>query len=284
MKKIFKTILKTLGFQSLIRFYHFVKISVSNIKNIRILKQYVINHGGNLKNEDNFILFSIKSKNTRDVNYALRKRSSDVMVFQQLIIEEEYQGVIDLLNKHKIKVNSIIDAGANIGLSTVFFKNLYPSSTVVCIEPDDDNCLVINKHVNMNEFSNVFIEKVGLWDLNSYLTIVKDFRDGAKWSLRVKAVDYETKLRGVSVNYLLNKYNLKEIDLLKIDIEGSEKILLENEDNLKEYISLVKVACIEVHEEFIATSKVISILEKHNFVCFRILDLTIGIRKDLIQN
>lgn len=284
MKKIFKTILKTLGFQSLIRFYHSIKISFSNVKNSKSLKQYVINKGGNLTHEDNFVLFNIRSKNNNLVHYALRKRSSDFMVFQQIIIEEEYQGVIDLLNKHNIRVNSIIDAGANIGLSTVFFKNLYPSSTVVCIEPDDDNCLVINKHVNMNEFSNVFIEKVGLWDSNSYLTIIKDFRDGAKWSLRVKAVDYETKLKGVSVNYLLNKYNLKEIDLLKIDIEGSEKILLENEGNLKEYISLVKVACIEVHEEFIATSKVISILERHNFSCFRLLDLTIGIRKDLIQN
>jgi hypothetical protein len=57
MKKILKNILKNFGFQSLIRFYHFVKISVSNIKNIRILKQYVINHGGNLKNEDNFYTF-----------------------------------------------------------------------------------------------------------------------------------------------------------------------------------------------------------------------------------
>lgn len=284
MKKIFKSILKTLGFQSLIRFYHSIKISFSIIKNSKALKQYVINNGGNLTNEDNFILFNIKSKNNRFVNYALRKRSSDFMVFQQLIIEEEYQGVIDLLNKHNIKVNSIIDAGANIGLSTVFFKNLYPGSMVICIEPDDDNCLVINKHIEMNDFSNVFLEKVGLWDSNSYLTIVKDFRDGAKWSLRVEAVSYETKLKGVSVNYLIHKYNLKEIDLLKIDIEGSEKILLENEDNLKEYISLVKVACIEVHEEFIATSKVISILEKHNFSCFRLLDLTVGIRKDLLQN
>lgn len=284
MKKILKNILKNFGFQSLIRFYHFVKISVSNIKNIRILKQYVINHGGNLKNEDNFILFSIKSKNTRDVNYALRKRSSDVMVFQQLIIEEEYQGVVDLLTKHNINVNSMIDAGANIGLSTVFFKNFYPSSTVICVEPDDDNCLMIDKHIKMSNFTDVYIEKVGLWDSNSFLTIVKDFRDGAKWSLRVEAVDYETNLKGVSVNYLLNKYNLKEIDLLKIDIEGSEKILLENKDNLKEYIDLIKVVCIEVHEEFIATSKVISILEKHNFSCFRLLDLTIGIRKDLIQN
>lgn len=283
MRKILKNILKSIGFQSIIRFYHFVKISISNLKGSKELKHYILSHDGDLINEGNYLLCHTKSNN-HSVNYALRKRSSDFMVFKQLIIEREYQGVIDLLNKHKISVNSVIDAGANIGLSMVFFKNIYPNSTVICIEPDEDNCLMIDKHIKVNNFSGVYVEKVGLWDSNSFLNIVKDFRDGAKWSLRVEAVDYDTNLKGVSVNYLLNKYNFKEIDLLKIDIEGSEKILLENEENLKQYIGLVKVACIEVHEEFIKTSKVISILEKHNFFCFRMLDLTVGIRRDLIKN
>jgi len=37
----------------------------------------------------------------------------------------------------------IIDAGANIGASAVYFHTLYPQARVVCIEPERSNCTLL---------------------------------------------------------------------------------------------------------------------------------------------
>ncbi len=272
MKEYIKKIVKVLRLQFLIRIYHGIIISFQNVSIRNQIKEQVENSGGKLSYNGNLILIAM------GVNqYALRKHSSDLKVFKQLIIENEYKSVIDLIEKHKININTIIDAGANIGLSMIYFKKFYGNANIVCIEPDEGNSEMIAKQIQNNKLLNVYVEKAGLWDSNKFLAIKRDFRDGAKWSLRVDAVDYETKLKGISIKYLIDKYKLTQIDLLKIDIEGSEKVLFDNDEDLASYIDKVKIICIEVHEEFISTQSVVTALESHHFSVFKSRDLTIGI-------
>ena len=208
--------------------------------------------------------------------FVLRKRTSDLKVFKQLVIEKEYQCVIDLISKHHVKINTVIDAGANVGLSMIFFKSIFPNVQILCIEPDDENCELISSQIKENGYNTIYIEKAGLWSSNQYLEVKNDFRDGAKWSLRVAAVDYQTDLKGISLRYLMDKYSVSQIDLLKIDIEGSEKVLFKNDEFL-ECLSVTKIICIEVHEEFISKEAVKNVLKANNFECYEMLDLIVGI-------
>ena len=70
----------------------------------------------------------------------LRKNTSDADTFDQVFIEQNY----------KLQINHpklIIDAGANVGISTFYFKTLFPNAAIICIEPEEDNFILLKKNL-----------------------------------------------------------------------------------------------------------------------------------------
>ncbi len=52
--------------------------------------------------------------------------------------------------------------------------------------------------------------------------------------------------KAISINDLITEYNIETIDILKIDIEGSEKELFEK--NFDYWLSKTKLLIIEIHD------------------------------------
>lgn len=63
----------------------------------------------------------------------LRNNSSDILTFHQIFTFKEYGMNLGFVPKF------IVDAGANIGLSAVFFTNKFPDATIVAVEPEKSN-------------------------------------------------------------------------------------------------------------------------------------------------
>src|SRR5712675_1402142 len=63
----------------------------------------------------------------------LRGRTSDINCFQKIFMHREYQSPFDISPK------LIIDAGANIGLSALYFAVTYPDAIIIAIEPEIHN-------------------------------------------------------------------------------------------------------------------------------------------------
>src|SRR5262245_5296683 len=66
----------------------------------------------------------------------LRRGTSDRDVFRQVVVDREYDSVLQLLGP----VKTAIDGGANIGLATIEIKRAWPSARVVAVEADERNC------------------------------------------------------------------------------------------------------------------------------------------------
>lgn len=172
----------------------------------------------------------------------LRKRSSDFPTFSQVFIENQYS-FVDI--PIKFSPSTIIDAGANIGLFSVLMKNKFPESKVISIEPDKDNFSIMRK--NLMGYSNIFLENCGLWNIETRLNIHDKFSLG-KWGMVVEEDEKNGVISAISMNYLLKKYNIEIIDILKIDIETSEKKLFEK--GYENWLPLVKIIIIELHDRF----------------------------------
>jgi hypothetical protein len=67
----------------------------------------------------------------------LRLRNSDVTLLRCIFLEGEY----DWLFSKQPQV--IVDAGANVGFTSVVFANRYPEARILAIEPESSNCEVI---------------------------------------------------------------------------------------------------------------------------------------------
>ena len=61
-------------------------------------------------------------------------RSSDLSVFWQIFVNREYAVLNDV---HSTRL--IIDLGANVGISSAYLLNQFPSAKVIAVEPDPGN-------------------------------------------------------------------------------------------------------------------------------------------------
>lgn len=179
----------------------------------------------------------IKLKNLNDKIH-LRNIVTDRGIFHQVFVELEYEFPFNL------KENPIIiDAGGNIGLFSVFMKNKFPSSKIITIEPDEENFNLLKK--NTSNFDNIFYEKSGLWNKKTKIKVYDKYHTG-KSGLIVEEDEINGNLDAVSIDYLMSKYNIDKIDLLKIDIETSEiEVFSQNFEN---WISKTKYLVIELHD------------------------------------
>jgi hypothetical protein len=74
--------------------------------------------------------------------FFFRHGASDVRVIRQIFLKEQYRELQGEKN-----VRRIIDCGANIGCSAVYFLSKYPDAELIAIEPDEDNCRLLRKNL-----------------------------------------------------------------------------------------------------------------------------------------
>jgi FkbM family methyltransferase len=141
----------------------------------------------------------------------------------------------------------IIDAGANIGASAVFFANIYKNSIVFAIEPDITNWHLLSLNTNALNCYN-FLGAISSED--GELTIVDPGR--SDWGFMTKKVgssdsDGLKKVESICPASIINHPSVNNAKplIFKIDIEGGEENLFEgNVDWLKEFPLLI----IELHD------------------------------------
>src|SRR5688572_2905418 len=109
----------------------------SFIESRRILG-FVYDHHGTANPSPEGIQLQITLKENHDI-YFLRWNSSDFAVFEQVIVKGEYFPIVELVDKYKLNIRSIVDAGGNVGCTTIFLKRYFPEAQILTIEPDAKN-------------------------------------------------------------------------------------------------------------------------------------------------
>ena len=253
----------------------------------RILNDYyfhLISFDGLLKEETNNYFSSYYPK--WKLKIRTRKRpSSDLEVFTQIFNFLEYKPVVETFKTYfpDKKALKIIDAGSNIGLTTLYFSRFFDDATFICIEPNDSNFEILSFNLESNSIQNVQKIKGGIWSKNSNLKLISDFRDKSDWCFRVEETQEKTDLEAFSISYLIKKFNWDTIDILKIDIEGSEKEIFTNPESDISFLAITKCIAIEIHDEFNCREAIYDVLKQFNFEIFNSGELTIGVNQNWIQ-
>lgn len=199
----------------------------------KVVPRKLINLGSNL-----ITFFAAKVYRLKFPHLTLRSGETDTDVFRNIFLMGEF--------KLPIKVNPrfIVDAGAYTGLSALYYSSKYPTAKIVAIEPEASNFSVLEK--NTKHLSNVSRINAGVWDKVAYLKISD--RGTGKWGFRVDEVseseDYDIK--AVTIGKVLEESEFDYIDILKLDIEGSEKQVLSS--NYKGWLNRVNIIVIELHD------------------------------------
>ncbi len=225
-------------------------------------------------------------KGTFNKMVKLRKNpSSDFEVFNQVFSFKEYLPVVNAyiknFNPKADATVNIIDAGSNIGLTSLFFSEYFQNATIISIEPEKENFKILEFNLNSAKNSKTIKINGALWSSNCKIKIVNDFRDRSSSSFRVEESDLTDAITAYSIPQLIANYNFEILDILKIDIEGSEKQLFTHPTSNLEFLNRTKCIAIEIHDEFDCREEICKILLDYGFVLFDEGELTIGINQKL---
>lgn len=169
----------------------------------------------------------------------LRPYTSDVPTFQQIFLNTRYEMDLGFTPK------TIIDGGSNIGFASVFYAKKYPEAEILAVEPDPSNFQLVEK--NTAPYSNIKPLKSAIWGDSTWLKIKNP--DTAHWSFEVEETlsDTPDAFEAFSISALIEKMGWESVDLLKLDIEGSEMSVFEQ--GYEEWLPKVKLLIIELHEK-----------------------------------
>jgi FkbM family methyltransferase len=111
----------------------------------------------------------------------------------------------------------IIDCGANIGLSTLYFAIAYPNSKVFAFEPDKAIFNLLQKNINDNKLSHVSLYNEAVWTQDTELSFSNKGSEASQIDTTGQSA---TKVKAIRLAKFLAQF--EKIDFLKMDIEGAE--------------------------------------------------------------
>lgn len=219
--------------------------------------------------------------NSVPFNIFLRKDSSDANVFIQCILNREYDIISSLAQTFRgEKPLRIVDAGANIGVAAIHFNCAFNGECeVVCIEPLDANADQLEKNLQANNYSNISVVRKGLWNKMAHLKPIKEHRAGAEWGFALEETTdpKESVIEVTTIRDIMSDKNWAGIDLLKIDIEGAEAVIFNDDACLKSFLPATKLITIEVHAKFISKEAVREKLQNFGFAVFETGEHLVGV-------
>jgi len=210
-----------------------------------------------------------------ELQIKLRKNSSDIEVFYQVWVQEEYLEPVNIISKH-ISISEqpiIFDIGANIGLSALYFNQKFPNASIYAFEPFKSN---------RNQISKQFtISAKALWKSDSKLKTSMEFRDGKDWSVQVLE-DPNGNIPGAKLSTLMKDFNITSIDILKVDVEGSEYPAFLEDKSIEETLAHVKSIVIEIHDDAGNRNDLYTKLKECHFINYPLGELDVFINEKFI--
>lgn len=148
----------------------------------------------------------------------------------------------DLLNDN---LGVVIDIGANNGLFTDYVIHKKNAKKVYAIEPVENAYNSMYKRFKDNE--NIILLNKAIYDFNGKKELIVDDNCTTTSSFEMHNTNSQTTqlVETVTFHKFVNMYNINEIDLLKIDIEGAEYKVFES--MTPKNLSIINTILLEFH-------------------------------------
>ena len=192
--------------------------------------------------EGNTLLFSFREGST-----------SDKGVIQQIFVNRDYN-LMRLIRFKEIvaeylriidsgRTPLIIDCGANIGASPIWFAKLFPKAQVFALEPEEHNYEILC--LNCRTYPNITGMKAAISCIDE--TVYIEDPGNGDWGFRTsrESAPGKAAVPAYSIESVEKQFPGSELLLAKIDIEGGEARLFES--NL-DWMERALVIIIELHD------------------------------------
>lgn len=214
----------------------------------------------------------IVSKFLPNFNYQLRLKTGQIFEINHFLSALTLKEVFYDGDYHPkaTKASIVIDIGANIGTCSVYMSTLFPKSKIYSFEPDPNTFKLLKTNISLNHLSNITLINQAVSNKSGH-TIFYSCQANGLSSLNKTKLPYKvakTQVVLTTIPDIMKKYQLTQIDVLKIDAEGAEfDILLKTP---KFPFHLIKELILEYHDR-LTSYRHEEIVEKLHKVGFKIV-------------
>lgn len=163
-------------------------------------------------------VFDLEYRNTK-FNFLINNRM-DLAVLGEIFVNREYE--FNYSGNPKV----ILDLGANVGDTAIFYSILFPEAKIYAVEPNPQVHAKLEQ--NTKQFPNIKVCKCAVSNTTGKINLYfGDSHLGSSINMR----EQNTKSVEVDVSALEDfcaKENISHVDILKFDIEGAEEYLLQS--------------------------------------------------------
>jgi FkbM family methyltransferase len=209
--------------------------------------------GGTTRSEQLSLFFSLLRNEWKAKRYSQKNKECSesflkykVWGYNQFILGDLYKEVF-LSKEYYFETATpeplIIDCGASIGMSILYFKDLFPKSKIVAFEPNPHAYKLLKKNLDVNHIIDVELHPVALSDRQGEISffIASDDVGTLLGSARAdRGGGTELRVTADRLSHYIS--TMDKIDLIKIDVEGSEQLIIND---------LIGSSCIHKADQYI---------------------------------
>ena len=155
---------------------------------------------------------------------------------------------------------TIIDCGANVGISVLYFKKLFPNAVIHAFEPDPDVYKKLIQTIDSNGLKNIYTYQAAVWIKDEELV----FEAEGSWGGHIRDDQNAVgmKVKTIKLDSLLDRH----VDFLKIDIEGAETdVIMQSKELIAKNVSKLFFEWHSLANTPQRLGEILSFFEKHGF-------------------
>jgi FkbM family methyltransferase len=180
---------------------------------------------------------------TGDTKIRYRLNKGDLQAIKEIWFQECYRPHFG------DPVGTLLDLGANIGMSSVWLAKKYPVSQVIAVEPDPRNAAIARQNFEANGLRGQVLEAaIGPQDGTGRFA-------SSDHSILGRLSQEGDPVTVMSIESIKKKFDIKRFALVKIDIEGGEQALL---DGPCDWLQLTDAIIVEFHPEVVDYPRLVS--------------------------
>ena len=192
----------------------------------------------------------------------IRTWGSDLATMKENVIENVYADIVTYLPT----CHTILDIGANVGFSTLFFATSFPDATIISVEPDPDNYNLLKQNVApIVSAGRCCTYHAAAWHSPGEVQLTDASSDGRFASVRVTESrgDVARLATAMKIGDILDDAGLDSVDLVKMDAEGAERELFKREH--ASWLARVGAVAAEFHADAREASDADNVLAEFGF-------------------
>jgi FkbM family methyltransferase len=185
--------------------------------------------------------------NTLGPAVTLRSHTTDISVLKELLVGDTYEPL-----PGDRDVRTVVDLGANVGLSHRWLRSRYPNARFVCVEPDPGNLEILRANVRAVDTAAV-IHGVCI---GGHERRVRMESGNGEWGFRMADTDdADGDVDVMTMDALLAASGIDHIGVLKCDIEGAEAEVFAD---CRSWIERVDAMSVECHADRMQTDALLA--------------------------